>query len=136
MRVITVQEPWASLIGAKIKTIETRSWPCYEYGDLYIHAAKSKINREEQRRLKLQELVPTPLHYGEIFIKTTLSECVLITDGYAQQIKESDPLCFYCGDFTPGRYAWVLSDIEMIDPIKARGKLGIWYHDPNGDCLH
>ena len=136
MRVITLQEPWASLIGAKIKTIETRSWPCYVYGDLYIHAAKSTIKKEEQRRLELQGLVPAPLHYGEIFIKTTLSDCVLITEEYARQIKERDPLCFYCGDFTPGRYAWVLSNIELIAPIKARGKLGIWYHSSNESCSH
>ena len=67
-------------------------------------------------------------HYGEIFIKTTLSECVLITEEYARQIEESDPLSYYCGDFTPGRYAWVLSNIEPIEPIKVRGKLGIWYY--------
>lgn len=128
MRVITIQEPWASLIAANIKTIETRSWPCYEYGDLYIHAGLSKIKPAEVRRREMQKLIPTALHYGEIFIKTTLSECVVITEEYARQIEESDPLCYSCGNFTPGRYAWVLSNIETIEPIKVRGKLGIWYY--------
>lgn len=128
MRVITIQEPWASLIAANIKKIETRSWPCYEYGDLYIHAGLSKIKPSEARRWEMQKLIPTAPHYGEIFIKTTLSECVLITEKYARQIEESDPLCYSCGNFTPGRYAWVLSNIETIEPIKVRGKLGIWYY--------
>lgn len=128
MRVITLQEPWASLIAANIKKIETRSWPCFEYGDLYIHAGLSKIKPSELRRQELLKLIPDAPHYGEIFIKTTLSECVLITEEYARQIEESDPLCYYCGDFTPGRYAWVLSNIEPIEPIKVRGKLGIWYY--------
>ena len=128
MRVITLQEPWASLIAANIKKIETRSWPCFEYGDLYIHAGLSKIKPSEHRRQELLKLIPDAPHYGEIFIKTTLSECVLITEEYARQIEESDPLCYYCGDFTPGRYAWVLSNIERIEPIKTRGKLGIWYY--------
>lgn len=128
MRVTTLQEPWASLIGCNIKKIETRSWPCYEYGELFIHAGLSKITKKDLRRIELQKLVSMPLHYGEIFLKTTLSECVLITDEYARHIEESDPLCFCCGDFTPGRYAWVLSNIEPIEPIKARGKLGIWYY--------
>ena len=128
MRVITIQEPWASLIAANIKKIETRSWPCYEYGDLYIHAGLSKIKPSETRRWEMKKLIPTAPHYGEIFIKTTLSECVLITEEYAHQIEESDPLCYSCGNFTPGRYAWVLSNIETIEQIKVRGKLGIWYY--------
>lgn len=128
MRVITIQEPWASLIAANIKKIETRSWPCYEYGELYIHAGLSKIKDSNIRCKELLKLLVSEPHYGEIFIKTTLSECVLITNEFARFIEESDPLCYYCGDFTPGRYAWVLSNIETIDPIKTRGKLGIWYY--------
>ena len=86
MRVITIQEPWASLIAANIKTIETRSWPCYEYGDLYIHAGLSKIKPAEARRWEMQKLIPTAPHYGEIFIKTTLSECVLIIEEYGYRL--------------------------------------------------
>lgn len=127
MRVITLQEPWASLIAAGIKKIETRSWPCYDYGELFIHAGLSKIKKSDSRRMELCNLVNNELHYGEIFIKCTLSDCVLITEEYAHQIEESDPLCYYCGDFTPGRYAWILSNVEPIDPIKIQGKLGIWY---------
>lgn len=38
MKVITIREPWASLIGVKIKKIETRSWYTKYRGELYIHA--------------------------------------------------------------------------------------------------
>lgn len=129
MRVITLQEPWASLIAAGIKTIETRSWPCYEYGDLYIHAGLSKITKADARRIELLKLLNKSPHYGEIIAKSTLSDCVLITEEYAHSVEESDPKCFYCGDFTPGRYAWILKNITPITPIKATGKLGIWYFD-------
>lgn len=78
MRVITLQEPWASLIAANIKKIETRSWPCYEYGDLYIHAGLSKIKSSEVHRLELLKLIPTALHYGEIFIKPSSSNACLL----------------------------------------------------------
>jgi hypothetical protein len=31
------------------------------------------------------------------------------------------------GDYTPGRYAWILSDIKPLDkPIPAKGKQGLW----------
>lgn len=69
MRVITLQEPWSSLIVANIKKIETRSWPCFECGDLYIHAGLSKIKPLEQRRQELLKLIPEALQYGENFKK-------------------------------------------------------------------
>lgn len=30
------------------------------------------------------------------------------------------------GDFTPGRYAWILKDIKKINPVPARGQQGLW----------
>lgn len=38
--------------------------------------------------------------------------------------KVTDQLPF--GDFTPGRYAWLLSDITPCDPVPAKGRLGMW----------
>lgn len=39
MRVLTVRQPWASLIALGVKTIETRSWSTDYRGPLAIHAA-------------------------------------------------------------------------------------------------
>ena len=127
MRVITLQEPWASLIG--IKVIETRSWPCNQFGELYIHAGLSKIPANDARKNELAKWLTGSLHYGTIFAKCKLSDCVPITEEFAQKIKETNPRCFQCGDYTPGRYAWILTDIELIEPISKTGKLGIWYYD-------
>ena len=34
------------------------------------------------------------------------------------------------GDYTPGRYAWLLSDVRKLpEPIPARGKQGLWEPD-------
>lgn len=31
------------------------------------------------------------------------------------------------GDYTPGRYAWLLADVRMLpEPISVRGALGLW----------
>ena len=31
------------------------------------------------------------------------------------------------GDYTPGRYAWLLSDVRpLAAPIPAKGQLGLW----------
>jgi hypothetical protein len=34
------------------------------------------------------------------------------------------------GDFTPGRYAWLLADVRKLDePIPAKGRQGLWEWD-------
>jgi hypothetical protein len=38
MKAITIRQPWAQLIAAGLKTIETRSWPTKYRGPLAIHA--------------------------------------------------------------------------------------------------
>ncbi len=129
MRVITLQEPWASLIGEGIKTIETRSWPCNQFGELYIHAGLTKIPIGDKRKNELVGWLEGSLHYGTIFAKCKLTDCIKITEEYANYIKETNPKCFLCGDYTIGRYAWILTDIEPITPIPKSGKLGIWYYD-------
>ncbi len=129
MRIITLQEPWASLIGENIKIIETRSWPCYDYGELYIHAGKSIIPKSDCRKNALAKLLQGPLHYGTIFAKCILSDCIEITEEYAKTVEKENPICYLCGDFTPGRYAWILKNIELIEPIVKNGKLGIWYYE-------
>jgi hypothetical protein len=42
--------------------------------------------------------------------------------------KVTDQLPF--GDFTPGRYAWLLTDITPCDPVPAKGRQGLWNWQP------
>lgn len=130
MKVLTLREPWASLIGEKIKKIETRSWPTNYRGELYIHAGLTPIPKKNERMNRLAKELNGTLHFGTIFVKCQLIDCIPIDEEYAKHIKETDPLCYDCGDYTPGRYAWILSDIEYIEPIQAQGHLSIWNY-PN-----
>lgn len=126
MRVLTLREPWASLIGEKIKVIETRSWPTKYRGELYIHAGLTKVSKDDQPFI---ELLNGDLHYGNIFVKCNLIDCIKITNEYADYVLEDNPTNFMCGNFAEGRYAWVLEDIEYIDPIPAKGHLSIWRYN-------
>jgi len=37
------------------------------------------------------------------------------------------------GDFTPGRYAWLLDNVREIDPVPAKGRQGLWtWEDTRG----
>ena len=43
MKVLTLHQPWASLVALGVKTIETRSWSTQYRGPLAIHAAAKVV---------------------------------------------------------------------------------------------
>jgi hypothetical protein len=43
---------------------------------------------------------------------------------YYASLPEEPELAF--GDYTPGRYAWILGDVRQIEPIPCRGKQRLW----------
>ena len=45
MKVLSLTEPYATLIKNGIKTIETRSWKTNYRGKLYIHASSTKFQK-------------------------------------------------------------------------------------------
>ncbi len=130
MKVLTLKEPFASLIKNKIKTIETRSWKTNYRGELYIHAGLSKLTKEIKENKDLARLYKEDdLTYGFIVCKCNLVDCIYMTDEFIKREKEKNPDNFIAGKYEVGRYAWVLEDIEAIAPIKAKGKLGIWNYE-------
>ena len=50
MKVLTIKQPWATLIMQKDKRFEFRSWQTKYRGDLLIHAVKG-IDKEAMKRL-------------------------------------------------------------------------------------
>ena len=69
MQVLTIREPWASLIGEQIKIIETRSWPTNYRGELYIHAGVAPIPKTDKRMKELPMILKKPLYFGKIFFE-------------------------------------------------------------------
>lgn len=127
MKVLSIKEPFASLIKSKIKFIETRSWKTNYRGEIYIHASISSWKILTERDEKLKKLLKdNTLQYGNIICKCNLVDCIYMTKEYVENIKTNNPQEYLCGDFQEGRYAWVLDNIESIEPIKAKGVLGIW----------
>lgn len=52
---------------------------------------------------------------------------------YAREIERRAPLNYISGDYTPGRYVWVLEGVRALErPVPARGMLGLWNWEPNG----
>ena len=131
MKVLSIKEPFATLIKNKKKYIETRSWKTNYRGELYIHASISKIRKDVKDRVELMNLVSGyEMGYGNILCKCELVDCIYMTEEYIDYIKNNEYEQYICGYYEVGRYAWILKDIEPLDEIiPAKGKLGIWNYD-------
>src|SRR5574344_2239294 len=127
MKVLTIKEPFATLIKNKVKYIETRSWKTNYRGELYIHSGLAKLTKEVRERKGLSELYnENELKYGYIICKCNLVDCIYMTEEFIKQEQEKNPKNFIAGRYEVGRYDWVLDNIEPIKPIEAKGQLGIW----------
>lgn len=124
MKVLSIKEPWASLIMNGTKKIETRSWKTKYRGEIYIHASlsKAKITKPEVYEL----IKDMNFKCGYIICKCNLVDCIYMTDEYVNDMKINHYEEYICGHYEVGRYAWIVEDVKVIEPIKAKGKLGLW----------
>ena len=131
MKVLSLIEPYATLIKNGVKTIETRSWKTNYRGKLYIHASATKIPKEYEQNKELMSIVDiNNLNYGNIICSCELVDCIKMTDEFINDIKSNRKNEYITGIYENGRYAWILENIEQLDePIKAKGKLNIWNFD-------
>lgn len=144
MKVISIWQPYASLIIENHKFIETRSWaaPKSLIGQR-IGIASTKTIKPEQRLLTLdpdfdyyysKTRLPDldDLVHGAILGTVILHSCDVITEEDLEEITEEEQTF---GVFTPGRYAWRLRQpIKFEKPIYTRGYQGIWeWNEPGGN---
>ena len=137
MKALTLTQPWASLMAAGAKRIETRSWATSYRGELVIHAAKGfpKWAREFSREPEVSAIFGPdyefPLSRGLCIVR--LLGCFPTSDkGLVQlaHVMGSKPsvqeLSF--GDFGEGRYAWLTEFVRPLLPTTdvVRGALGLW----------
>ena len=121
MKVLSLTEPYATIIKEGKKTIETRSWKTNYRGKLYIHASSTKIPKKYRENKDLMNL-----NYGYIVCSCELIDCVKMTDEFIEKVKLNNEE-YISGIYARDRYAWILKNIEILDkPIKAKGHLGIW----------
>jgi hypothetical protein len=132
MKALSLYQPWASLVMLGAKRVETRSWRTTHRGPLAIHASsrfrqegRSSCRREPfQRRLEEAGLDEARLPLGVLLGTVRLLDCVPVEDIDLEALG-GDETSF--GDFTPGRYAWLLADPRPLPvPVPASGRLGVF----------
>lgn len=119
MKALSITEPYASLILEGKKHIETRSWYTGYRGRILIHASATRIPKEWRHLLPLIE---EPRN-GYILCSADLTHCIPMTEEWIQKVSESEKSL---GFYAPGRYAWVLENVQPIEPFKAKGHLSLW----------
>lgn len=133
MKVLSIKEPFATLIKEKQKSIETRSWKTNYRGKLYIHASLKKVSKKDMQRKEVMKLIEDKeFSYGQIICKCNLVDCIYMSNEYIEKVKKENPQEYICGEYKVGRYAWIVEDVEPLDKnIPAKGMLGIWNFDLN-----
>lgn len=133
VKAITVWQPWATLLATGQKHNETRSWKTSYRGEILIHAAKTDhsgillhIPMEELKHFQDAGVV-NKLPTGAIIGKANLVDCFQIDEAYRRKLQRENPAELAFGDYTIGRYAWVMADAILFNkPIPAKGKQGLW----------
>lgn len=138
MRIITLWQPWATLIALGLKQYETRSWGTTYRGPLLIHAAKRPVLDTEVLSIrygvgvggvsvsdleKLDKTLDQSLPLGCVVAIANLSGCFQMG---RRRLKGISVLEQSVGYWETGRYAWKLENVQRLAaPISWRGGQGL-----------
>ncbi len=126
MKVLTIKQPFASLIAEGYKEYEFRTWKTKYRGPLLIHAGLG-VDKEAMKRYESLNL---DYPKGQIIAKVNLADCLEVDDNLKKELKEKNYLV-YKGAINSDKkeYAFKLENIEKIDNIPIKGKLSFWDYD-------
>lgn len=108
MKALSIRQPWANLIAAGEKTIETRTWATDYRGPILIVSSKSPKIEPAGFALAIADLV----------------DCRPMT--------RQDELAARCRIY-PSAYSWVLQNIRKIHAFPVRGRLGLYDIEVSSD---
>ncbi len=124
MKVITIKQPWATLIAEGYKEYEFRTWRTKYRGEILIHAGKG-IDKKALEKFKHLKLEYTS---GCIIAKATITDCVCVDDVFKDKMLKKDKLVYnnLTRKIDKPLYGFKLENVEKIEPIKVNGKLSLW----------
>lgn len=124
IRVITLKQPWASLVVNGLKIYEFRNMNYSYRGKILIHAGKG-FDKDAMERVKDYNLdYPT----AKILAEVEIVDCIKIDNNFNEMINKLNSPVY--GNKKRTGYAWKLENINKININKTiNGKQGIWYID-------
>lgn len=127
MKVITIKQPWASLIANGFKEYEFRTWRTKYRGEILIHAGKGVDKKAMERFKHLNLEYPS----GCIIAKANLVDCVEINDIARKMLSKKNSLVYssVIKNTDWKGYGFKLENVAKIKEITINGKLSLWDYD-------
>jgi len=134
MQVLSVMQPWATLLALGLKRLETRTWQTRHRGPLAIHAARRRATHAlppgwrvkldaSRERLGL-DAWPDLFPRGAVLGVVELLGCVKVEE---LPPGEPDGVERLLGDFAANRWVWRLTAARPLAvPLLVRGQLGVF----------
>lgn len=127
MKVITIKQPFATLIAEGVKEYEFRTWKTKYRGEILIHTGKG-IDKKAMKRFENLNL---EYPQGCIIAKAQLADCVKVDDKFVEKVYPKNPEV-YKGIKDREEWEWYgfkLENVVEIEPIYVNGKLSFWEYD-------
>lgn len=158
MKVLSLWQPWATLIAIGAKRIETRHWSTSYRGPILIHAAKCWTRDLQDMAFMNDDLFYRTLNaasdagkwkldplargfglpFGAVVAAADLVDCLKITgleEAGVATLENGEPVAgteFDFGNYEAGRYAWLLKNVRRFpDPIPMTGHQGLFNMPPD-----
>ena len=132
IKLLTLWEPWASLMARGYKRWETRCWRTHYRGLIAIHAAQLREHVGDAGLIltaagvKKSIFDPDPFPtgdadwpFGKVLAVARLADCVATTAA------NPSPQEREMGDYSPDRFAWKFEDLRRVKPISCKGMQGL-----------
>lgn len=124
MRVITLKQPWATLVAENIKKYEFRSWKYNYRGEILIHAGAG-IDIDAMKKVEHLNL---EFPNKKILAKVVIEDCIELNEEINKIICSQNPLIY--GNKNRTGYAWKLGKVTKLNINKViSGKQGIWNYN-------
>lgn len=119
--VLSIKQPWASLILRGEKDVEVRSWTTPFRGPLWIHTGQ-KVDPHATAHFSIGEVFTGGI-VGSVLLYGIRPFCAESWSAWSARHRDPSPF-----DETLGKYGWIIRDPRILDPPrKAAGKLGLFH---------
>lgn len=121
MKVLTLKQPWATLVAEGIKKYEFRSWKTNFRGKILIHAGAGVDKKEMEKFKDLNLDYPSK----KIIAEVEIEDCLELDEKLNKEIIKEKNIA-YGSKYRTG-YAWKLNNVKKLNINKTvNGKLGLW----------
>lgn len=127
MKVLSIRQPWASLIINGYKSYEFRSWKTKFRGRVLIHASKDVETEYLSRFESLGLEYPTSAIIGSVMV----TDCVEVTEKFEDELIAENELVYGATRGRAGYGFKVENPVKFDEVIPANGELGFFeYLEP------